>query len=468
MQPIGRIIKLLDESGMNFPKSKVKLYRRSPIRKTDIWRLVFLLILTFSLMSLELYEYFWISRDPYHWLELGIYFTFIVAISILIEVSVRSKRGYMRMTKILKYKHNLSLELALKEDWSVLTSALVAIPGRVAENVEEVFLLIRSSPGSMLEIAANWENGKEKDEEEIWNPLVPCPLCMRRESNGDALHVYVAADDDAPVYCFPIKNSGFLDAIFRIKLTAGKDLSLEEKEIFANIGDEIAVALRASQDRKRLMEMQVAEMAIAERRIFSAYVHDQLGQNLGYLHLKLDQLNSNSGEALSPELREELKRLQEVANSSYEIVRDILKKTQPETSPHLTNLLRQHARIIAQRANFDLDFQVHGKPMYLLPDSQRNLFYIFREILNNIEKHAAATQVVVRMDWNESSLDIAVSDNGKGFDPAQVTPDEHFGLEIMQERISSLDGKIRVESAPGAGTSVFVTVPLKSLNLVKT
>lgn len=452
---------------MNFPKSKIKLYKRALIRGTDIWRLLFLLVLTFSLLSLELYEYFWIARDPYHLLELGIYLTFIAAISILIEVSVRSKRAYMRMTKILKYKHSLSLELALKEDWSILTNALVAIPARVAENVEEVFLLIRSSSGSMLEIAAHWENGREKDSEETWNPLVPCPLCMRRENGEEILHIYVAADDEMPVYCFPIKNSGFPDAILRMKLVPGSDLSLEEKEIFANIGDEIAVALRASQDRKRLMEMQLAETAIAERRTFSAYVHDQLGQNLGYLHLKLDQLNSN-GNVSSPELREELKRLQEVANSSYEIVRDILKKTQPETSPHLTNLLREHARMIAGRAHFDLDFQVHGKPMYLLPESQRHLFYIFREILSNIEKHAAATRVTVHIDWNETCLDVTVRDNGKGFDLAQVIPDDHFGLEIMQERVSSLDGKIQVESLPGTGTSVFVSIPLKSLNLAKT
>lgn len=453
---------------MNFPGVKIKLFKRALIRRTDTWRLGFLLVLAFSFTFLELYEYFWMARDPYHLLELGIYFTFIMAISVLIEVSVRSKRAYMRMTKILKFKHNLSMELALKEDWSVLTAALVAIPPKISDDVEEVFFLIRSSPRSMLEIAAHWENGGGQNAHNTWNPLLPCPICMRRENEENRLHLHPASDDETCIYCFPIKNSGFPDAIFRMKLLPGSVFSVEEEEIFANIGDEVAVSLRASQDRKRLLEMQMAEVAITERHAFSTYVHDQLGQNLGYLHLKLDQLNSDEKIVLSKELRDELRRLQDVANASYEIVRDILKKTHPETIPHLTNVLREHAKTIAERSHFELHFESIGKPMHLLPECQRTVFYVFREILSNIEKHAAATQVEVCVVWKENCLEITVTDNGKGFDPALISSDEHFGLEIMQDRISTLEGQIQVTSSPNVGTTVSLAIPIHALNLVKT
>jgi len=109
--------------------------------------------------------------------------------------------------------------------------------------------------------------------------------------------------------------------------------------MFVNIGDEIAVALRASRNLRRIMDLQSAQVAMAERRTVSGYVHDQLGQNLGYLHLKLDQLGNRKALGKSRDLYTELHQLQSVANESYEIVRDILKRIQPDTIPHLTNIL---------------------------------------------------------------------------------------------------------------------------------
>jgi signal transduction histidine kinase len=208
--------------------------------------------------------------------------------------------------------------------------------------------------------------------------------------------------------------------------------------------------------------MQSAEVALAERRLVSSYVHDQLGQNLGYLHLKLDQLGANESAIQSKEIRKDLKHLQEVANESYEIVRDILKKIQPETIPHLTNLLKEHAKTVSRRANFSLNFKSTGNPIHLATQTQQLIFFTFREILSNVENHAGANHVEVLVIWNDGLLDISVADNGKGFDPGQVQKDEHFGLEIMQERITTIKGKLAINSSTDSGTVVSLSIPVES------
>ena len=198
---------------------------------------------------------------------------------------------------------------------------------------------------------------------------------------------------------------------------------------------------------------------MAERRMVSTYVHDQLGQNLGYMHMKLDQLGTSENVTDFKDLQKELNRLREVANESYEIVRDFLKKLQPETIPHLTNLLHEHSQTVSRRAKFALNFKSTGKPIHLAPDTQQIIFFTFREILSNVEKHASADKVDIHVIWNSACLDISVADNGKGFDPGTVQKNEHFGLEIMQERISNINGKLQVNSSRDTGTVVSMSIP---------
>ena len=111
-------------------------------------------------------------------------------------------------------------------------------------------------------------------------------------------------------------------------------------------------------------------------------------------------------------------------------------------------------------ANFALKFQCTGKPIQLLPDTQQTIFYVFREILSNVEKHSKANTVDVLVTWSDSFLDISVADNGIGFEPESVRKDEHFGLQIMQERIAKLDGQLMMNSSADSGTIISISVPV--------
>jgi len=206
--------------------------------------------------------------------------------------------------------------------------------------------------------------------------------------------------------------------------------------------------------------MSASETTLAERRRVSHYLHDHLGHNLGYLHFKLDQLISNKDQLSLETVLTDLEHMRKAANDSYEIVRGTLESMQPETTPMLTNLLLEHARKVSKRSNIEIDFQNKGKQIPLAIDIKRVVFYVFEEALSNAEKHAQASKITVLTEWSQDSISLTISDNGVGFTPEDVNTDQHFGLEILRERLEQVGGQVSLVTAEKLGTTVSVHVPI--------
>jgi signal transduction histidine kinase len=104
----------------------------------------------------------------------------------------------------------------------------------------------------------------------------------------------------------------------------------------------------------------------------------------------------------------------------------------------------------------------------LLPDrfvpseTRHNLLLVLKEALANVIKHAGATGVEVRLAFVDPELLLAISDNGRGFDPARTLPPEHGsdGLANMRRRLDTLRGTLTVASEPGQGTRISARVEL--------
>jgi signal transduction histidine kinase len=103
-------------------------------------------------------------------------------------------------------------------------------------------------------------------------------------------------------------------------------------------------------------------------------------------------------------------------------------------------------------------FTLGGKERRLPPHVELNLYRIAQEALTNVRKHAQAGQVTVALDFSPHSVELTVSDNGRG----GVNGDNHsgWGVRGIQERALLLDGELRLASPPGQGTRLAVVVPL--------
>ncbi|MEP7137597.1 MAG: GAF domain-containing protein [Chloroflexota bacterium] len=187
-------------------------------------------------------------------------------------------------------------------------------------------------------------------------------------------------------------------------------------------------------------------------------LHDTIGQNVGFLRMRLDYLSEKSPQTQT-EMNAEIKNMSKVANESYDLIRGTLALLHSENSADLLSLFRRYANQVSERSTFEIDFTSYGEPKPLSANQMRQLFYIFREALSNIEKYADASQASVEITWDEDKLVFVIYDNGQGFDPARALDGSHYGLKFMQERASQLNGALRVYSAAGSGTNIVVHAP---------
>lgn len=426
----------------------------------------FIVLLALLLMSLEQFD---AARQPgsIHILEFAIYSVLLLIIGALFDSLLRVIGVRTKFMRILDYKHKLSMEFSVYNDWDVLVTQMARFPSTIAA-VEKTSLFVFDTISNQFELAAQWPTTGEPVadlssmgyfQKLLWDE----PNVSLTFRQCDSAYSSAQPQSQARIFCLPIQYGKNILGIMQFKLKAGETLADDQDRIFKNIGDEFAFVLKAGQERKKYYEMTTSETALAERRKVSRYLHDHLGHNLSYLHFKLDQLVNTKEEISLETVVGDLEHMRKAAQESYEIVRGTLETIRPETVPLLTNLLLEHARKISKRANLEIDFKTMGRPEPLPIDVNRAVFYVFEEALSNTEKYARASKVDVRAEWGEDNFALTISDNGVGFDPENVNSDQHFGLEILRERIDKVKGQVTLRTSENSGTTVFVSVPKPTL-----
>ena len=195
-------------------------------------------------------------------------------------------------------------------------------------------------------------------------------------------------------------------------------------------------------------------------------LHDTIGQNISFLRMKLDHL-SETELPKETDLQIEIQSMSEVASEAYNLIQGMLAVFQSGNSIDLLSLFTRYAEQVAERSSLQIEITNQGNPKQLSAHQIRQLFYIFREALSNIEKYASAGQVSVEFSWDEDSLTLVISDNGRGFDLDRIPPGDHYGLKFMGERTKLLNGSFSVHSAVGLGTKITVHVPYEEGSFIE-
>lgn len=187
-------------------------------------------------------------------------------------------------------------------------------------------------------------------------------------------------------------------------------------------------------------------------------LHDTIGQNIGFLRMKLEHLFERGLQTQS-DLKQEIRNMSKVADESYDLIRGTLAVLQSGGLADPFALFNQYALQVEERSPFEINVSSQGEPRPLAPNQVRQLFFVFREALSNVEKHANASMVSVGLIWDEDHLALSIADDGQGFrlDDTQVR--RHYGLKFMRERIESLNGIFSVQSQQGNGACISITLP---------
>ena len=203
--------------------------------------------------------------------------------------------------------------------------------------------------------------------------------------------------------------------------------------------------------------------AVAERERLAEELHDNLVQTLGYLRMKVENMEEAFQKNQTSQALETLGRIKSTLEQVYTQAREALRDLH-HPPPALENLARQLAECAAEFQDLsgipvEIDIE-NPAALELSPVVQAQVMHILRSALANIHRHAHAHQVSLRAEFRESAAWFTVADDGVGFEPALLSEGDHLGLEIMRARAERSGGNLTVESTPQIGTKVVVCFPL--------
>ncbi|MEW5719851.1 MAG: sensor histidine kinase [Chloroflexota bacterium] len=241
--------------------------------------------------------------------------------------------------------------------------------------------------------------------------------------------------------------------------------------MLALLGYVVMLLVEAQQREHRALEeanRQLAHRAATaeqlaesrERNRMARELHDILAHSLSALGIQLQMIAKLIDHDLD-EAKAELREAQTVARNSANEVRRAIQQLRatPLADLGLSEALRELCRAQAERTGAQFDCQI-ADIAALDALTEQTVYRIAHEALANIERHAAATRVEMRLEIRDSrSLRLTIGDNGVGFDPRAISPG-HFGLLGMAERARDAGGELRVESEMGKGTKVELEIGL--------
>ncbi len=223
-------------------------------------------------------------------------------------------------------------------------------------------------------------------------------------------------------------------------------------------------SLRRERDLQHEFSRRLNQLQDGERKRIATALHDSLGQDLlivkNGLHLVIKNLTPG------PPAQQELQQLQDVVQQAIEETREISFDLHPHTLDSLG--LGKAIDSVARKCEHTsgIRFQVESGAIddVLPPGETINLFRLVQEALNNVVKHSDATTCTLVIKRRGDMLEIAVQDDGKGFDVASTmnSASEYkgIGLRSMAERVNFLKGDMSVHSVPGTGTVITLNIPL--------
>ncbi|MBL8446024.1 MAG: CHASE3 domain-containing protein [Zoogloeaceae bacterium] len=205
----------------------------------------------------------------------------------------------------------------------------------------------------------------------------------------------------------------------------------------------------------------LAEAREEEKARIARELHDELGALLTAAKLDAGWLGRKLPNKDDPQVAERLARLQRTLGEGISLKRRIIDDLQPPLLKDL-GLVEALGALVDQfneAGDVKVEAQLAAGAENLDRDRALALFRIVQEALTNVRKYAAAKTVGLSLSLESGAVNLRIEDDGRGFDPAQVAADRH-GLAGMKHRVQTYSGRFVVESAPGKGTILRVSIPL--------
>jgi len=276
------------------------------------------------------------------------------------------------------------------------------------------------------------------------------PLAWREKLNVRAL------------LCVPIWGEQVpMGSLFLIERQAARHWRLEELELIESFVNRAAVALMNARLHKQLEWAATLE----ERQRIAADMHDGLAQTVSILGWRVEEVLELVADGSAREALDELSDIREtIEQVSVDVRRSIasLHETpRPRRSLQelLSDLLDQLPGEDAPAIDLACRMQ---EPLFLPLEQGDEVLLVVREALLNAWRHAQPQRITLLVKRRGQEITLSVEDDGRGFEPSVwwKNSQHHFGLSVMHARAARMGGKLEIDSAPGQGTRVVLSLPL--------
>ena len=260
---------------------------------------------------------------------------------------------------------------------------------------------------------------------------------------GDVVNVYSVDVPTPPDLCLNCTNTGFVRSVL-------DDL------------DRVLAEARLYHGRLQHMSSQVLTAHEGERKRIARELHDDTGQALTSILVRLRLLEKTVADEA---VRRNVEELRELTGNALDSVRRMAVDLRPSSLDDLglVPALHSYSDRYTQAWPIKVTFSAEGLKKRLPPNVELVLYRIVQEALTNVAKHSSARAVAVKLQRRSNIVTVTVSDNGKGFDVRGATQTDGSGLGLfgMRERLALVGGAIEIESTPGRGTTIIARVPLQ-------
>jgi nitrate/nitrite-specific signal transduction histidine kinase len=284
------------------------------------------------------------------------------------------------------------------------------------------------------------------------------PLIIRDVSKDPRLtRMFVRNEGLRSMAVVPVSSKGkAIGTLFTVTHDE-REFSVQDLQLLTSIANQIGIAVENAQLFKQTRKVAI----IDERNRLARDLHDSVTQSIYSLTLfsEAGQRMIDSGDLV--EIKENQTRLGEIAQHALQEMRLLVYELRPQIleKEGLIGALEHRLASVERRAGINARLHV-AQVMDLPLKIEEELFHLSMEALNNILKHAGASEIDISLDSENDLLILKVEDNGRGFDPEVAINQGGIGISSMIERAEKIGGSLSIQSEPDTGTVLRVKIPL--------
>jgi signal transduction histidine kinase len=357
--------------------------------------------------------------------------------------------------RLLKNEETRAAELKTLLKVAAATSKSLSLDEMIQGTLQQIHTLLKNASRIGLLL---WNEQKSEFSLKMVYPLTHVNdqdvMILTKES------ISVIRDGARKIISYPPEPGILLPLISREKVLGtltimgfqNQPFSRQQISLFESIADQISVAI----ENAYLYEKAEESAVLSERNRLARELHDAVTQTLFSASLIADVL-PKIWERNPQEAGKRLEELRQLTRGALAEMRTLLLELRPSAiaDASFSELLTQLRDAFTGKSRIPTELLINGEEFSLPVEPKVTLYRITQEALNNISKHANASQVFIHLNYLQNRLALEILDNGQGFD-VQSIPINSLGIGIMVERAENVGAKIDIESEPDHGTHIKV------------